>query len=66
MIGVISLSYMYLVYPLADRFHEMSACPGTYYVTVIEDLSRNAVIGTTSTIIEQKFIHSTSKVSMRG
>lgn len=35
----------------------MKNCPGTYYVTVIEDLDTNLIIGAASLIVEYKFIH---------
>ncbi|CAD5118684.1 unnamed protein product [Dimorphilus gyrociliatus] len=39
------------------RFEEMKECCGTYYIIVIEDLKNNRIIGTSSLIIEHKFIH---------
>jgi len=46
------------------RFREMKSCPGTYYIAVVEDPTKQRqVIGTTTLVIEQKFIHSTGKVS---
>lgn len=41
-----------------NRFDEMRKCEGTYYIIVIEDKSSNQVVGSSSLIIEQKFIHS--------
>lgn len=40
-----------------DRFDGMQACPNTYYVTVIEDTTNGQVIGSSTLVIEQKFIH---------
>ena len=42
----------------------MKSCPDTYYITVIEDLTTKRVIGTATLVIEQKFIHSASIVSI--
>lgn len=39
------------------RFEHMKECHGTYYIVVIEDLNSNRIIGTSSLVIEQKFIH---------
>ncbi|XP_052127974.1 probable glucosamine 6-phosphate N-acetyltransferase isoform X2 [Frankliniella occidentalis] len=39
------------------RFDAMQACPNTYYVTVIEDTTNGQVIGASTLVIEQKFIH---------
>lgn len=47
----------------AERFRQMKSCPNTYYIAVVEDTSRRQVIGTTTVVVEQKFIHSTG---MRG
>lgn len=47
-----------------ERFRQMKSCPGTYYIAVVEDTARQRqVIGTTTLVVEQKFIHSTG---MRG
>lgn len=40
-----------------DRFAEMRA-KGDYYVTVIEDLRSNKIIGSATLVVERKFIHS--------
>lgn len=40
----------------------MKATPNTYYVTVIEDLNKGTVIGTSTLLIEQKFIRGCAKV----
>ena len=60
--GHVKIDRIFLFVILA-RFQSMLACPDTYYITVLEDVTTNKVIGTTTTVIEQKFIHSTSKVS---
>lgn len=39
------------------RFDAMQACPNTYYVTVIEDTTNGQVIGSSTLVVEQKFIH---------
>jgi glucosamine-phosphate N-acetyltransferase len=39
-----------------NRFAHMRAS-GDYYVTVIEDLRSNKIIGSASLVLEQKFIH---------
>jgi len=43
-----------------ERFHAMKRCPGTYYITVIEDVGSSQIIGTATLVVEQKFIHSAS------
>ncbi|KRZ17829.1 putative glucosamine 6-phosphate N-acetyltransferase [Trichinella zimbabwensis] len=40
------------------QFVEMRNCQGTYYVVVIEDLSKSIIVGTCMLVIERKFIHS--------
>lgn len=40
-----------------NRFAEMRA-KGDYYVTVIEDLRSNKIIGSATLVVERKFIHS--------
>ncbi|OUC43099.1 acetyltransferase, GNAT family [Trichinella nativa] len=39
------------------QFVEMRNCQGTYYVVVIEDLSKSIIVGTCMLVIERKFIH---------
>lgn len=39
-------------------FRKMKSCENTYYVTVIEDVSKSEIIGATTLLVEQKFIHS--------
>lgn len=41
-----------------EIFHEMKSCKNGYFITVIEDLSTNQVIGTATLAVEKKFIHS--------
>ncbi|PRD23687.1 UNVERIFIED_CONTAM: glucosamine 6-phosphate N-acetyltransferase [Trichonephila clavipes] len=41
-----------------ETFQEMKSCKNRYFITVIEDLSTNQVIGTATLAIEKKFIHS--------
>lgn len=48
---------MEFIFRPADRFAEMRA-KGDYYVTVIEDLRSNKIIGSATLVIERKFIHS--------
>lgn len=40
-----------------SRYSAMKACPNTYYVTVIEDLETNQIVGSATLVVEQKFIH---------
>ncbi|XP_003381210.1 putative glucosamine 6-phosphate N-acetyltransferase [Trichinella spiralis] len=40
-----------------DFEKEMRNCQGTYYVVVIEDLSKSIIVGTCMLVIERKFIH---------
>jgi len=41
----------------------MKQCPGTYLVTVIEDVEKAQVIGAATLVVEQKFIHNAAVVS---
>jgi len=41
----------------------MRQCPGTYLVTVIEDVEKAQVIGAATLVVEQKFIHNAAVVS---
>lgn len=38
-------------------------CKNGYFVTVIEDLSTNQIVGTATLAVEKKFIHSAGLVS---
>lgn len=49
----------------SERFDAMQACPNTYYVTVIEDTTNGQVIGSSTLVVEQKFIHGCAVVSRR-
>ncbi|EPZ35760.1 acyl-CoA N-acyltransferase [Rozella allomycis CSF55] len=40
-----------------DRFHEMLAMPGTYYIIVIENTTTQKLVASGSLILEKKFIH---------
>ena len=40
----------------------MRSCPGHYYVTVIEDLDKNEIIGAATLAVELKFIRGCAKV----
>mgnify|MGYP006952276524 FL=1 len=40
----------------------MKECANTYFVTVIEDLNTNKIIGAATLVVEHKFIHRCSKV----
>lgn len=44
-----------------SRFHKMK-CSGDYFVTVIEDTRKNAIIGSATLVIEHKFIHECGEV----
>jgi len=41
-----------------ETFQEMKSAKNRYFVTVIEDLTSNQIIGTATLAIEKKFIHS--------
>ncbi len=43
----------------ASQFNAMKSCKNHYFITVIEDLTTNRVIGSTSAVKELKFIHET-------
>lgn len=40
----------------------MKKCKNGYYITIIEDLSTNQIIGSATLAIEKKFIHSAGLV----
>ena len=45
-----------------DRFHQMKSCLNSYYILIIEDLSTNKIVGSTTLVNEQKFIrHASSR-----
>lgn len=52
-----------LVVFVVERFLKMKSCLDTYYVLVVEDKSRNQIIGTATLVVEQKFIRGASCVS---
>ncbi|XP_023222323.1 probable glucosamine 6-phosphate N-acetyltransferase isoform X2 [Centruroides sculpturatus] len=41
------------------RFYSMKGCPDSYYVTVIEDIKKNRIVGSATLFIEKKFIRQT-------
>lgn len=41
------------------RFFSMKSCPDSYYVTVIEDIKKNIIVGSATLFIEKKFIRQT-------
>lgn len=45
-----------------ERFFKMKSCLNTYYILVVEDLTLNKIVGTTTLVNEQKFIrHASSR-----
>ena len=44
------------------RFMDMKRKSGTYYVMVVEDSQTRQVVGATTLVVEQKFIHECSQV----
>jgi len=45
-----------------ERFFQMKAKQGTYIITVVEDTTTHQVVGASTLVVEQKFIHSCSSV----
>jgi len=41
----------------------MKQCPGTYLVTVIEDVEKCQLVGAATLVVEQKLIHNAANVS---
>ncbi len=41
---------------MTERFSAMRACNGTYYVTVIEDVTTHEIVGAATLVYERKFI----------
>ncbi|XP_067127299.1 probable glucosamine 6-phosphate N-acetyltransferase [Centruroides vittatus] len=41
------------------RFFSMKGCPDSYYVTVIEDIKKNRIVGSATLFVEKKFIRQT-------
>jgi len=39
------------------RFYAMKSRPGTYYVTVLEDVNTGKIVGAATLVVELKFIH---------
>jgi glucosamine-phosphate N-acetyltransferase len=52
---------MFICY--TDRFSAMKRCSNTYYVTVIEDTVSGQIVGASTLVVEQKFIHDCAVVS---
>ena len=48
----------------SDRFHQMMACPGTYYIVVVEDTTVGKVIGSATLTVEMKFIRQCNSVCL--
>ena len=44
------------------RFQEMKNAQDVYYVVVIEDITKQKIIGTASLVVERKFIRGAGKV----
>eukprot|EP00090_Calanus_glacialis_P005829 TRINITY_DN14538_c0_g1_i2.p1 TRINITY_DN14538_c0_g1~~TRINITY_DN14538_c0_g1_i2.p1 ORF type:complete len:216 (-),score=92.36 TRINITY_DN14538_c0_g1_i2:339-986(-) len=45
-----------------ERFRGMKRKEGTYFITVLEDIHTNQVVGAATLVVEQKFIHGCSQV----
>ena len=45
-----------------ERFYAMKSRPGTYYVTVFEDVGTGTIIGAATLVVELKFIHGCNQV----
>ena len=54
--------YNIVFHSLVDRFMAMKACKDSYYIIIVEDTSVGQVIASGTLAIEQKFIHTASKV----
>ncbi|WRT68929.1 uncharacterized protein IL334_005911 [Kwoniella shivajii] len=44
------------------NFDELKACPGTYFIIVIIDVSSDKIVGSGSVIVERKFLRGTGLV----
>ncbi|XP_033104957.1 glucosamine 6-phosphate N-acetyltransferase-like [Anneissia japonica] len=40
-----------------DHFQQMKSCNGTYYITVIEDISISKIVAAATLVVERKYIH---------
>lgn len=54
--------FPFLIGFILETFTKMRSAGDVYYVTVIEDTSKQAVIGAATLVVEQKFIHNCAKV----
>jgi len=54
------IAYIFMIFhqKSSERFESMKKCPGTYFVTVVEDTNLKKLVATTTLVLEQKFIHS--------
>ena len=46
----------------SERFYAMKSRPGTYYVTVLEDVKTGRIVGAATLVLELKFIHGCNQV----
>lgn len=61
--GSFSTQLQWEIVWFTDRFRSMSECKNNYYITVVEDISKNMIVACATLVIEQKFIHSCGVVS---
>ena len=48
-----------------ERFYAMKSRPGTYFVTVLEDVNTGKIVGAATLVLELKFIHGCNQVGKK-
>ena len=57
-----SLAFVFIL----ERFAEMKSCKGSYYIVVIEDISKGRIIGSGTLAVEMKYIHKAALVCLNA